>query len=87
MTLTINHNISSGSYMTFDHEIKLDMHLFLLLTQATVQLQHVDVEILVFLICSLPLRIIKIRKKKNNNFQSLPSLNLMIYSSSEYINY
>lgn len=43
MTLTINHNISSGSYMTFDHEIKLDMHLFLLLTQATVQLQHVDV--------------------------------------------
>lgn len=87
MTLTINHNISSGSYMTFDHEIKLDMHLFLLLTQATVQLQHVDVEILVSLICSLPLRIIKIRKKKNNNFQSLPSLNLMIYSSSEYINY
>lgn len=45
MTLTINHNISSGSYMTFDHEIKLDMHLFLLLTQATVQPQHVDVEI------------------------------------------
>lgn len=28
--------------MTFDHEIKLDMYLFLLLTRATVQLQRVD---------------------------------------------
>lgn len=82
MTLTINHNISRGSYTIFDHEIKLDMYLFLLLTGKLQQFRKFSFSYLFFVFESY-----KNLKKKKSNFQSLLSLNLMIYFFSEYINY